>query len=89
MLGLRPIRISNRKDGSYKTWALESQSERILDHWMHANLNVSIIVTDAAATIEKPLIRQFVPLLNLTDCPLSDDHYKVKSARASIEASVQ
>lgn len=84
-LRLVPKPVLNLGSGTYKTWQLEPDSERALDRWMHENLLLSKVVASNAATIERPLIREYAPLLNLTDCAPTDAHRQISSMRAEIE----
>jgi len=84
-LNLVPKPVLNKGSGVYKTWQLEQTSEHALDLWMHENLMLSTAVGDDAAEMEKALIREHAPLLNLTDCAKSDAHRRIAAKRAEIE----
>jgi len=84
-LGLQIRAFRNRTDNSFKTWGLERDSEIALDRWMHANLLLSVVPTLHAAVLEKLLIREWAPPLNLTDCHQSAGHLTVSRLRGEIE----
>jgi len=77
--------FQNRADNSFKTWGLTPASEIKLDQWMHANLLLSVVLTPAAAALEKALIRTWVPPLNLTDCQQTEGHLAISRLRAEME----
>lgn len=61
----------------------------LLDEWMHANLEVAILKLDAPRGHEARLIGERVPLLNLTDCVRTPDHWRVKELRENIETEMR
>lgn len=71
-------------DGAYKTWGLTLPSERLLNTWMHANLLLAIEPRADAALYEQELISKFEPVLNLRDCPQSEQHERVSAARRRV-----
>jgi len=79
-LGLVPKGFPH-PDGEYKTWGLTLPSERILDTWMHGNLLLAIEPRVDAALYEQELISLHQPVLNLRDCPQSEQHERVSAAR--------
>lgn len=83
-LGLVARRV-NDADGSYKTWALEPTSERMLDGWMHANLGIAFATLADAPLFEKQLIERFAPPLNLTDCAQSESHRSIVELRRRMD----
>ncbi len=84
-LGLNVRAFRNRADNSFKTWGLEPASKIALDRWMHAHLLLSVALTLEAGTLEKPLIREWAPPLNLTECDQSERHLKISQLRAAME----
>jgi hypothetical protein len=87
-LALRAVPIKNR-DGSYKTWGLDSDSERCMDGWMHANLSLAIFATPHAARIEKKLLLEWAAPLNLKGCAQSSAHLEIGAMRAAIGARMK
>jgi hypothetical protein len=68
-------------DGAFKTWGLTLQSEKVLNRWMHDNLLLAIEPREDAALYEQELIWLHRPVLNLRDCPQSEQHERVSLAR--------
>ena len=72
-------------DGSYKTWALDRQSEAALDQWMHANLDVAYATARGATSFEAQLIDLFNPAINLNGCHQTDGHRLIKQLRRRMD----
>ena len=87
-LSLKVIPILT-KERSYKTWALEPVSERLLDEWMHIHLEVAILKVEEPRRHEAKLIAERAPLLNLTDCVPTPDHWRVKELRENIDSEMR
>ena len=82
------MRITNycaNPDGSYKTWALDRQSEAALDQWMHANLDVAYATARGATSFEAQLIDLFNPAINLNGCHQTDGHRLIKQLRRRMD----
>lgn len=77
------------KERSYKTWALEPASERLLDEWMHIHLEVAILKVEEPRRHEAKLIAERAPLLNLPDCVPTPDHWRVKELRENIDSEMR
>lgn len=83
-LKLVPRLVAN-SDGSYKTWALDRQSETALDQWMHGNLDVAYATMQGAPCFEAQLIDLLNPAMNLNGCHQGEGHHLVTQLRGRMD----
>ena len=83
-LKLVPRPIAN-PDGSYKTWALDRQSEAALDQWMLTNLDVAYTTMQGATGFEMQLIDLLNPAINLNGCHQGEGHHLIKQLRRRMD----
>lgn len=87
-LNLVPMAVCH-PDGEYKSWKLTQTSEKVLDRWMHDNLLLAMEVREDAALYEQELIWAHCPPLNLRDCPQSEQHKRVSTARREVAVGLR
>jgi len=81
-LTLKPVLIS--KPNSTDTWGLDASSDMVLTEWMHNNLELAFIVCDKVGELEKRLIVQYAPPLNLKLCKQNEQHNRISTKRRKV-----
>jgi hypothetical protein len=80
-LALTPMpRAPGPSESNVRNYRFQADGEARLSAWMTASLLISVYPCNDALTVEKELLRELRPLLNLTGWP-NDDRAEVKRLR--------